>query len=182
MPDAVENLAAVASGPAARFICTTPKCGHLMPVDDEAPAVGRTCARCGGWASLTTSPVGRWAAHRAGIELPEAAAFCSHDFANAPTVTGIRMVDMGGARICPNRAEPGGVCAFHGGEPEAVEAPVLSIVEAVALQPDGDPCDWCLAVPADGRPLRPVPGQRVSHREMRVCAACAPRLSRQVSA
>lgn len=156
------------SAPTVRFVCTSPECGHLMPVVDDDPAAGRACERCGRWSSLTTSPVGRWAAHRHGIELPEAAAFCRYDFVDATKPTGIAVVDLGGVRICPNRADSDdGLCTFHRG----AEAAPATLVQ-VPAEPAGDRCDWCLTVPADGRPLRPVPGQRVVFRELRVCSGC----------
>lgn len=99
----------------ARYICTS--CGHLTPRSDDDTATGKQCRECiGGWASITTSPAGRYAAHRFEVELPEASAYCRFEI-GPPIVgkpTGIPLIDNGGARICPNTADGDDhLCGFH---------------------------------------------------------------------
>lgn len=103
---------------AERFICTS--CGHVE-APEETQATGRMCDACCGWSSRTTSPAGRWAAHRFGVDVPEAARFCRHELGPAREGhTGIPMVDAGGARVCPSQADgDDGLCAFH--RPASVE-------------------------------------------------------------
>lgn len=55
----------------------------------------------------------------------------------------------------------------------------------LATTSGGDICDWCHNAPADAKPLRPVPGERVggrhTSRDLMVCSGCAPKLSRQLA-
>lgn len=49
----------------------------------------------------------------------------------------------------------------------------------------GEICDWCHNVPADAKPLRPVPGERVGRgptsRELMVCSSCTPKVCNQLA-
>lgn len=104
--------------PALRYICT--KCGLVITNHDDR-ADGILCGEqgCGGWSSKITSPAGRWAAlrHYPGWIADEWAGLCAYEVPpQSEELTGIGLVDAGGARICPSRALSGDVlCAHHRG-------------------------------------------------------------------
>lgn len=165
----------------ARFICT--KCQHFMEPGDDISAASRTCGECGAWAVRTTSPAGRWVAHKASIDLPETYLHC-HQL--------LEMQEGGPAPICPNLADGNdGLCkrcraarkpaqpvndAAPTPDPEAEETAASSDVVVYH-------CDWCSDLAPPGKPLRRVPGEYVSprpgSRELMVCGECARKVSRR---
>ncbi|HEX6956277.1 MAG TPA: hypothetical protein VF156_15490 [Agromyces sp.] len=100
---------------------------------DRGDADGIMCGEpgCSGWASKLTSPAGRWAAmrHHPGWTPDEWAGLCAYEVPpQSDVLTGIGIVDAGGARVCPSRAVEGDtLCAFHRDRvdpPAAAETPL----------------------------------------------------------